>query len=106
MASQPSEIEAPQSKTPRSFALAIEKAIDRCWQKAAPPAEWGVSREAFGEALVTSAEHRFAESSPSDTEISTYLESLQVSDLAMTLACRAGNATAWDFFFSKYRLEL
>jgi RNA polymerase sigma-70 factor (ECF subfamily) len=78
----------------------------RCWEKAAAPAEWGISRAAFSEALAVSLEHCFVQGEPRDTQIETYLDGLHASDLALALACRAGNGTAWEFFVAKYRAEL
>ena len=106
MASQPLETAAPESKTPRRFSAAVEKAICQCWERAAAPAEWRISREVFAEALAAGVEHRFRVARPSDAEVETYLEGLHASDLVLALACRVGSEAAWEFFVARYRREL
>ena len=81
-------------------------AIGRCWKKALVPDEWGLAREQFFAVLERSIAHRFGDTSPNGKAIEAYLESLHVSDLALALACSAGNAAAWDFFVGQFRPEL
>ena len=68
-------------------------------------AAWGVSREALAEALGRSVAHRF-DSTPSTSELETYLSSLHVADLALACACRAGNDTAWEHLVREVRPAL
>ena len=88
----------------------------RCWEKAAPPAKWGLRFEQFEKALEASASHRFPDamlaavnedtSAPDAKAIQCYLESLHVADLSLACACSAGSAEAWDFFVKEFRPEL
>jgi RNA polymerase sigma factor (sigma-70 family) len=85
---------------------ALSDVVERCWRKAAPPAEWNLTREQFIAALERSTAHRFKGSSSSDKAIETYLTTLRLSDLALARACSAGNPAAWDFFVTRFRPEL
>jgi hypothetical protein len=68
-------------------------------------AAWGVSREALAEALGRSVAHRF-DSTPSTSELETYLSSLHVADLALACACRAGSDSAWEHLVREVRPAL
>jgi len=85
---------------------AIEKAIERCWEKAAAPSEWNLKREELTRAIQKSVAHRFAGVSPDERAIEAYLGTLQVRDLALARACSGGNAAAWDYFVAQFRPEL
>ena len=61
-------------------------------------AGWGVTVDAFAEALQTSAAKAFAKDTPSSSELRTYLESLHLEDLSLACACAAGNDAAWEHF--------
>ncbi|MGD1210591.1 MAG: sigma-70 family RNA polymerase sigma factor [Candidatus Acidiferrales bacterium] len=89
---------------PRSLAGAVE----RCWQKAAAPAEWNLTRKQFEAALGRSVVHRFssASASPEPKAIESYLESLHAGDLAFACACSAGSEAAWDGFVAQFRQDL
>lgn len=67
---------------------------------------WGLTRQRFAEALHRSAEHRFRGTNPAAAEVTTYLESLHVEDLALACACSDGNEQAWDDFVRRYRDNL
>jgi RNA polymerase sigma factor (sigma-70 family) len=84
----------------------VLKAIERCWEKVAPPSEWNLDREEFFEAIKKSVAHRFASASPDDKTIEAYLATLQLRDLALARACSLGNAAAWDYFVAQFRPEL
>ena len=58
---------------------------------------WGVSVEAFGEALARSAERSGA------VDVERYLRGLHLEDLALACACAEGSETAWDEFVLEYR---
>lgn len=66
---------------------------------------WNVSKADFCAALTRSVERRFADSSElsNRTLVAAFLESLHVNDLALAIACRAGNEAAWREFDTKYR---
>jgi RNA polymerase sigma-70 factor (ECF subfamily) len=91
----------------------LSAVVNRCWEKAAVPPEWGLCLEQFEKALETSAGNRFSVAAaganpgtPDQEEIRSYLESLHVADLALACACSAGSAPAWDFFVAQFRPEL
>lgn len=89
---------------PASLAAASE----RCWRRAAAPAEWSLTREQFHAALQRSVAHRFsgAAAEPKLKAIESYLETLHAADLALACACSAANPAAWDHFIAHFRLEL
>ena len=78
------------------------KLLDR----AAPPAAWSLSPEQFQIGLERGAAQRFAASTPTESMLEKFLESLNVADLALAIACSAGNSAAWDFFVAHFRPEL
>ncbi len=106
---------APAAALQSSASLAT--AVERCWRKAAAPAQWNLTREQFQAALEISATKRFpgaaATPTPADSpakidakKIEAYLETLHAADLALALACSLGNPAAWDFFMAEFRPEL
>jgi RNA polymerase sigma factor (sigma-70 family) len=101
-------VDAPAVRpTPRiEFPHSLASAIDRCWRKAAAPADWNLTPEVFHAALQRSVAHRFGDSQPSDKAIETYLETLHAGDLALARTCSDGNPVAWDFFVTQFRPEL
>lgn len=66
---------------------------------------WRISRADFSAALARSIERRFTESAERSNRslVAAFLESLHVEDLALAIACRAGNDAAWREFDAKYR---
>jgi RNA polymerase sigma-70 factor (ECF subfamily) len=65
----------------------------------AQPARWGVSRETFQRALERSCAHHFGPAAAvEEAALRRFLASLHVEDLALACGCRAGNATAWEYF--------
>jgi RNA polymerase sigma-70 factor (ECF subfamily) len=95
----------PTDKSDR-FPPTLKSIVERCWQKAAPPAAWSLTREQFQRVLERSAARRFPESLPDDRIIAGYLESLHLTDLALACACSAGDTAAWEYFIEHYRPEL
>ncbi len=69
-------------------------------------ARWGLTRARFAEALHRSAEHHFRGTNPTAAEVTAYLESLHVEDLALACACGDANEQAWDDFVRRYRDDL
>lgn len=59
-------------------------------------ARWRVSLDQFGSALERSVASRFADVTPSRTELVRYLDSLRLADLALACGCAAGNEAAWE----------
>ena len=80
--------------------------VESCWRRAALPAEWSFGKDQFQRLLERSACQKFSGALPEYEVLESYLNSLQVSDLALAGACSAGNAAAWDAFVGRYRPEL
>jgi RNA polymerase sigma-70 factor, ECF subfamily len=90
------------------FPPSVADAVERCWQKAAAPSEWNLSRAQFETTLARSVAHRFADVTmqPPAAAIQNYLEGLHHADLALACACSAGSEAAWEFFVAQFRQEL
>ncbi len=88
------------------FPASLAAAVERCWRKAAAPAEWNLTREQFQSALERSTAKRFPDKSRDTKKIEAYLETLHASDLALALACSLGSPAAWDYFMAQFRPEL
>jgi RNA polymerase sigma-70 factor (ECF subfamily) len=67
---------------------------------------WRLDLDCFREALTRSARSRFRNVPPSDDELTRYLDSLHIEDLALACACSEGCESAWDFFMAAYREDL
>lgn len=67
---------------------------------------WQLARDRFAEALHGSVLRRFKGAQLEAAEISTYLRSLHLADLALACACADGNEPAWEHFFRSYRSDL
>jgi RNA polymerase sigma-70 factor, ECF subfamily len=89
-----------------AFPASVAAAVERCWCKAAVPAEWNLTREQFQSALERSATRRFSGLAADAKKIEAYLGSLHAADLALACACSLGNPVAWDFFVAQFRPEL
>lgn len=66
-----------------------------------PGASWGLSFEAFAQALHGSLERHGGE-----TRAEEYLRSLRARDLALAAACALGSESAWQQFFEELREPL
>jgi len=117
MTVQPAATVSSVAAKPFRFSGAVAGAVERCWRRANPPPEWGLTRELFETALARSASQRFpAERFPAgtpndrrvadDTQVEAYLDGLHAHDLALARACSAGNEAAWEFFVAEYRQEM
>lgn len=95
----------PADKSHR-FSSALSAIVARCWQTAAVPPAWSLTREQFQRALERSAARRFPDSLPDDRIVAGYFESLHLSDLALACACSVGDSAAWEYFIEHYRPEL
>jgi len=95
---------------PRRFPASLADAVERCWRRAATPAEWDLTISQFEEALARGVARRFPDTqldSRSDAKaIERYLDSLYAEDLALARACSAGSDAAWQFFMTQFRPEL
>ena len=67
---------------------------------------WQLPRAAFAAALETSCAKAFPGGNPSPRELSRYLSSLHLQDLALACACALGIAEAWDHFVGEMRPAL
>lgn len=76
-----------------TFALLYERSAARRWR---------ISEADFAQTIERAIERRFAEAIPNPAEIEIFLDSLHVEDLALAMACRAGNAEAWREFDTRY----
>lgn len=63
-------------------------------------------RAAFIETLTASIAHRFADSTPTDTSVRRYLDSLRLPNLALACVCRYGDERAWERFVQELRPTL
>ena len=87
-----------------AHASRINKLVQRA--QASAEAFGGVSREPFVRALGRSVASRFRDASPSGEKVAAYLDSLNVEDLALAVACREASETAWEHFISRFRPDL
>ena len=92
--------------TPSRATSELGPLAERLYKLAAPPASWSLSVESFRAALERSVSSRFRGANPSSREINSYLESLNLADLALACACGDGNSGAWEEFIARYRPEL
>jgi RNA polymerase sigma-70 factor len=74
--------------------------------RAGLPAAWKPTPEQFQSALERSLSRRFSAGAPEKKAIDSYLDSLQIRDLALACSCSAGNPAAWDHFVAELRPEL
>lgn len=93
------------------FSEAQAAAVERCWKRADSPAGWALTRSEFQIALERGVAQRFSEmllsgAIPADKHVASYLDALHARDLAMALACGAGNEAAWEIFVTEHRQEL
>ena len=64
---------------------------------------WRVPQVAFTAALETSCAKAFSGQDPTPREVSRYLSSLHLEDLALACACALGDSAAWDHFVLEMR---
>src|SRR5438046_3219399 len=83
--------------------LRIDKTAAATLYARADAHRWGVSPDAFAEALTTGAGRVFAGRNPAPREIARFLESLHVRDLALAIGCAAGDEGAWEHFVREFR---
>jgi RNA polymerase sigma-70 factor, ECF subfamily len=67
---------------------------------------WRLPRAAFITALEASCARAFQETPPTSRDLSRYLSSLHLKDLALACACARGEAAAWDHFMLEIRPAL
>lgn len=79
--------------------------VDRLFERSSAD-HWDVARERFEAAIYRSLNHAFGAINPTSSEVSEYLDDLQVEDLALAIACEDGSERAWEHFMSEYRPAL
>src|ERR1700722_6623927 len=106
LAASPAGAGSTVSASAPKFSPSLGAAVERCWRRAHAPAQWRLTIEQFTAALERGVARRFPRPPAETKAIEQHLESLHASDLALALACSAGNAAAWDFFVAQFRPEL
>jgi RNA polymerase sigma-70 factor len=84
----------------------LKPRLEELFRRAEIPEDWGCSIEDFTCAVERSVSARFRHSQTSAPEISAYLETLHLQDLALSYCCAAGNSVAWEHFVARFRPEL
>jgi RNA polymerase sigma factor (sigma-70 family) len=75
---------------------------DRLYRKAKAK-RWRLPKASFVTTLEASCAKAFSADEPDPSEVSRYLESLHLEDLALACACALGDGTAWDHFVLEMR---
>ena len=86
--------------------LRIDSALAERLYRDARADRWRLPRAAFVYALEVSIQKAFAGREPAPRELSRYLASLHLEDLALACACAEGHADAWDYFVLEMRPHL
>jgi len=81
----------------------LDEALATRLYRRAGAERWGVSPDVFADALAASAARVFADRDPTSRELANLLESLHLEDLALAIACAAGDDAAWEHFVREYR---
>ena len=84
----------------------VDSALAERFYGDANAARWRVPQSAFAAVLEASCAKAFAGSHPTPREVSRYLSSLHLHDLALACACALGDAAAWDHFVLEMRPAL
>lgn len=83
-------------------AASIQGLLERLYREARAD-RWRLPKVAFANALDTSCRKSFPGGDPSSRDLSRYLSSLHLGDLALACACAEGHAAAWDHFILEMR---
>ena len=83
--------------------LRVDSALAERLYREAKADRWRLPQVAFTHALETSCTKAFPGREPSARELSRYLSSLHLVDLALACACAEGHAAAWDHFVLEMR---
>jgi RNA polymerase sigma-70 factor len=86
---------------PPEFRAVYQETFARLYERSAAR-RWRIAESDFAHMLERAIERRFAADIPNPAEIEVFLDSLHVDDLALAMACRAGNADAWREFDARY----
>ena len=78
--------------------ISLDPALAERLYRQAKAERWSLPRAAFTAALETSCAKAFPAADPAPREVSRYLASLHLEDLALACACALGDTAAWDHF--------
>ena len=84
----------------------IDSALAERLYREARADRWRLPPVAFTSALDLSCKKAFAGRQPGSRELTRYLSSLHLEDLALACACAEGHAAAWDHFVLEMRPSL
>ncbi len=88
-----------KADSPRHVDAALAERLFR----QAKAGRWRLPQAAFTAALETSCAKAFRGASPTAHEVSRYLSSLHLEDMALACACALGDSEAWDHFVLEMR---
>lgn len=88
-----------KADSPRHVDAALAERLFR----QAKAGRWRLPQAAFTAALETSCAKAFRGASPTADEVSRYLSSLHLEDMALACACALGDSEAWDHFVLEMR---
>ncbi|HKY22734.1 MAG TPA: hypothetical protein VJM31_16090 [Vicinamibacterales bacterium] len=80
----------------------IQALLERLYREAKAD-RWRLPQVAFANALESSCRKAYPDGDPSSRDLSRYLSSLHLEDLALACACAEGHAAAWDHFILEMR---
>lgn len=86
--------------------LRIDSTLGERLYREARADRWRLPRAAFIYALESSSQKAFPDGTHTSRELSRYLSSLHLEDLALACACAEGHADAWDHFVLEMRPHL
>ncbi len=81
----------------------LDPALAERLYREAKAERWRLPQAAFTAALETSCAKAFPGAEPAPRDLSRYLTSLHLEDLALACACALGDAAAWDHFVLEMR---
>jgi RNA polymerase sigma-70 factor (ECF subfamily) len=81
----------------------VDAAVAERLFRQAKAERWRLPQATFTAALETSCAKAFRGASPTPREVSRYLSSLHLEDLALACACALGDSEAWDHFVLEMR---
>ena len=83
--------------------MTLDPALAERLYREAKAERWRLPKAAFTAALETSCAKAFPGAQPAPRDLSRYLTSLHLEDLALACACALGDAAAWDHFVLEMR---
>ena len=87
----------------RGFDDTVDPALAERLYRDAKAERWRLPKAAFTAALETSCAKAFPGETPAPRDLSRYLTSLHLEDLALACACALGDTAAWDHFVLEMR---